>query len=148
VLYECGNATTPTTLLTPHFEIGNNSAVTESLAGVTIRYYFTSDGGASPVFACNFANLGAGLDCTTLSGTFGTWTATKSDHYLEIAFTKGSIGPQGTTGSIQVQVHDATYNTEDQTNDYSFNGTATTTYSAWDHVTLYKNGIKYWGFEP
>jgi hypothetical protein len=148
VLYECGDATSPTTQITPHFEIGNNSTVAESLAGVTIRYYFTSDGGASPIFQCNFANLGAGVGCSTLSGTFASWAGTMSDHYLEVAFTSGTVGPGGTIGPIQVQIHDMSFSTEVQTNDYSFNSSDTKSYTAWDHVTLYKNGTKYWGFEP
>jgi hypothetical protein len=148
VLYKCGNATTPTTVLSPYFEIGNNSTATESLVGVTIRYYFTSNGGQNPMFQCNFANLGGGLDCHALSGMFGSWTGTKSDHYLEIAFTGGTIGVGGTTGEIQVQIYDKTYNSQIQADDYSFNNADTSSYAAWDHVTLYKDGVKYWGFEP
>ena len=73
-----------------------------SLAGVTIRYYFTSDGGTSPVFVCNFASMG----CGTLSGSFAPWVGTMSDHYLEIAFTSGTVGPGGTAAPIEVTLRD------------------------------------------
>jgi hypothetical protein len=111
--------------------------------GVTIRYYFTSEGGQSPVFSCNFASIG----CSKLSGSFAPWVGTNSDEYLEISFSGGTIGPGGDSGPMQVQFHDGAFVNYNQANDYSFDPTHTA-YALWDHVTLYQNGARFWGLPP
>jgi hypothetical protein len=143
VLYECGYAKSPTQQLQPSLEIASTGATSVSLAGVTVRYYFTSDGGQSPQFTCDFAAIG----CDKLSGSFHPWVGTKSDTYLEVAFTGGTIGPMGNTGPMQLRINDKAFVDYDQTNDYSFDATKTS-YAPWQNVTLYQNGVRFWGVEP
>ncbi len=78
----------------PWFEIADNSGSAISLNQVTLRYYFSADTTGSYVFACAWAVVG----CSTITGTvaaLGNPTAT-ADHYLQIAFTGGSIAAGAT----------------------------------------------------
>jgi hypothetical protein len=86
-------------------------------------------------------------------GTFAVPVTPKTDagadSYMEISFTSaaGSI-PAGLTATIQNRFHKNNYSgSYVQADDYSFNP-AFTSFTAWDHVTLYRNGTLVWGVEP
>lgn len=130
----------------PHYEIDNNGASPQSLTELTVRYYFTADGSAQQAFACDYAQVGCGL----IQATFAAIAPAKptADRYFELSFTGGVIPAGGSSGEIQVRFHDSNYQGSfTQTNDYSFNATATQ-YADWNNVTVYRDGTLVWGTEP
>jgi hypothetical protein len=144
---------TPTTAATtqeirPHLDVINNGSSPQDLSALTVRYWYTADGSSSQAYACDYAALPSG--CSQVSATFVQMPQPKTtaDHYMEVAFTSGSIAPGLHTGEIQLRFHDTSYAvTFSQTNDYSFDGTKTA-YAPWDRVTLYRAGTLVWGIEP
>ena len=88
------------------------------------------------------------ISCGNLApGSFSTTSGTDADHYLEISFTGGMLGPGDQTGEIQGRFHTDDYAALDESNDYSYDGTKT---SFTDHteVTAYDGGQLVWGTEP
>jgi hypothetical protein len=132
----------------PWLEVTNTGSTTVPLSGVTVRYYFKSDGPSTSYrFACSWAVKG----CANVTGTFGTLanpTAT-ADRYLEIGFTSGagSLSPGQNTGDLQLRFYRADWQTLTQSDDYSFNG-AQTSYANWSKVTVQKGGAVLWGTAP
>jgi hypothetical protein len=142
---------TPTTSvmtqdIRPHYEMNNHGPSPQSLAELTVRYYFTADGSQQQAYACDYAQIGCGL----IQGSFVAIVPAKTnaDHYMELSFTGGTIPAGGGTGEIQVRFHDSNYQGMfTQTNDYSFDAAATQ-YADWNNVTVYRNGTLVWGVEP
>jgi hypothetical protein len=140
------------TAVKPNFKIVNARDAGVPLSDLTIRYYFTADTSAVQQFACDYAVV----DKSNVAGQFAPITAKnpadQADHYLEVSFTPdaGSVGPGSDSGGIHVRFYDLASGGTlvlDQTNDYSFDPTKLT-YTPWDHVTLYENGVPAWGKEP
>ena len=132
----------------PSFQIVNDGTATVDLSSLTIRYFFTKDGApASDLgFSCDFAQVG----CGQISSTFGSWTGTNADEYLELSFLAGSgnLAPGASSGLIEARFHAIDYAyTFTQTNDYSFDATKTS-FTPWMNVTLYQDGMLVWGAEP
>jgi hypothetical protein len=132
----------------PWFKVRNTGSAPVQLSQVRIRYYFKADApGAAYRFACSWAVRG----CSAITGTFGTLsnpTAT-ADRYLEIGFTPsaGTLAPGGDTGDMQLRFHQSTWQTLNQSDDYSFGG-AQTSYADWNKVTAQLAGTTVWGTAP
>lgn len=148
VEYECGDTSPMSQNPKPYLQIVNNGSAAVDLSTLTIRYFYTKDG--SPAtdqsFDCDYAQIG----CTAISATFGAWTGTNADEYLEISFQAGAgtLGPGAGTGPIQARFHPTDYAiTFNQSNDYSFDPTKTT-FGMSTNVTLYQSGALVWGTEP
>ena len=146
VQYMTTNTSTTSNTVSPQFEIFNNGASPEDMTVLTMRYYYTAQGSTSQTFACDYFAGG----CGSVQATFvamATPTAT-ADHYMQIAFTGGSI-PSGTSsGDLQTRFYDSTFAvTFNQTMDYSFNA-SDTAFTPWTHVTLYVSGSLAYGVEP
>jgi hypothetical protein len=113
------------------------------LSKVKIRYYYTIDGAKPQNFSCDWSSIGSG----NVTGTFVTMLTPKTgaDTFLEIGFTggAGSLAKGGNT-MIQARVSKNDWSNYNQTNDYSFNPSATT-YADWDKVTGF---VLKWGAEP
>src|SRR5258708_3782796 len=97
VQYRNADSTTLTNfLIIPWFQIINSSSTAVSLSTLKIRYWFTSDGGATTFTpSCTWATIGcANINLSIV--TMGTPTST-ADHYLEVSFppTAGSIAANG-----------------------------------------------------
>jgi hypothetical protein len=147
--YLAGSTTDPTQNLSPYFQILNNGVTAQDLTEVTLRYWYTEDASTSQIMACDYTALPG--SCASITGTavaMATPTPT-ADHYMELAFSSGSIpGEGGLTGPIQTRIHDTNYAaTMTQANDYSFNA-ADITYTTSMTVTLYRAGTLVWGVEP
>lgn len=115
---------------------------------MTIRYWFTGDGGANTFTTnCYYALVGC-ANVTEKVVALST-ARTNADHYLEVGFTAaaGSVGPAGTTGDLQAALNKTDWSSFNQANDYSFNG-ADSSYTSSTHVTVYVNGTLVWGTEP
>lgn len=148
VQYMTNNTATMNNTMSPQFEIFNNGASPVDMTVLTMRYYYTAQGSTSQEFACDYFAAAGG--CGTVQATFvamSTPTAT-ADHYVQIAFTSGSISSGTSTGGLQTRLHDTNYAvTFDQTQDYSFNA-SDTTFTPWNHITLYLSGSLVYGVEP
>ena len=128
------------------FQLVNTGTSAIALSNVTMRYWYTEDGTEAQTFDCDYASVGTG----NVSGTFVAMspTYTTADHYLQIGFTSGA-GSIAAGASVQIQsrVSKNDWTNYTQTNDYSFNATAST-YVDWTLTTGYINGGLAWGIEP
>jgi endoglucanase len=135
-------------MLGPNFAVVNKGSAAVPLSEVTIRYWFTSDGGSSTFTTnCWYAAVG----CGNVMMSVGTVSSpvTGADHYLQVGFTSGagSLAAGASTGQIQAGVNKADWSNFTQANDYSFNA-ADSSLTANPDVTVYVNGQLVYGTEP
>ncbi|MBN2533187.1 MAG: hypothetical protein JXB88_09865 [Spirochaetales bacterium] len=130
-----GNATD--NHIKPHLNIINQGSDTAVMSELTIRYYYSKEGTAGEVFYVDYASIGAGC----ITGTF-------HNGYLEIGFagSTGNIPGYGNSGEIQIRFHKEDWSNYNEAGDYSYNSAAVS-YTDWDNITLYQNGILVWGME-
>lgn len=128
----------------PWLKVVNTSGATLSLNQVTLRYYFTADANVSYVFACAWAVIGCGNLTGTVSA-LGNPTST-ADHYLQIAFTGGTLAAGADTGDIQLRLYRSDWQNVNQANDYSYANQSS--YVTSTTVTGYRAGALVWGTEP
>jgi hypothetical protein len=161
VYYYTQDKATSTSVQTIQFnlQIANAGFSTVSLSDVTVRYWFTADGNTlSGITFMTYYSSNAGTDITkSIKPTFAAAppanTTATSDTYLELAFGTGTGSIAALSGGgadVQVAFHGpysppAPFN---ETNDYSFDSTKTTTYHAWTNITAYLKGQLVWGCEP
>lgn len=111
-----------------------------------IRYYFTSDGTQVNQFVVDYATCGS----ANVGGNFYPVSSVKTgaDTYLEVGFTSsaGTLAA-GASTEVQVRFNKSDWTNYDQSNDYSFNSTASS-YVDWTSVTAYLSDVKQWGIEP
>jgi hypothetical protein len=116
------------------------------LSNVKLRYYYTVDGAKPQTFYCDYSPVGG----SNVTGTFVTMITPKTgaDTYLEVGFSSGA-GNLAAGGNVTIQGRFAKndWSNYNQSNDYSFNTTATT-YVDWVKVTGYVSGALQWGTEP
>ncbi len=145
--YAVGATATTTGQITHQLQVTNTGTGAIPLSALTVRYWFTQDGTGALQYVCDYAPVG----CGNVTGTFGTVSpaVTGADHYLEIGFGSGAgnLGPGSLTGGIQNRIHQATYGSFTQSNDYSFNATDTVL-TTWDRITVYDNGTLIYGTPP
>ena len=129
----------------PHMQLVNNSVFEVALTDLTIRYWFTKEGGETLQYHCDYAVI----NCSQVSGVFVplATAVTGADHYLEISFSGGTLAPGANTGQIQNRFNRSNWGNLDESNDYSFDGSKTA-FADWDQITLYHNGTLIWGTEP
>ena len=71
-----------------------------------------------------------------------------ADTYLQIGFASGAGSlAAGASVTVQGRIYKSDWSNFTQTNDYSFNSSATT-YVNWTYVTGYVSGALQWGTEP
>jgi hypothetical protein len=141
-----GNLATITNTISPRVKIVNRGTTTVHLADLKVRYYYTEDGKQAQNFWCTWSNKGA----STVTGTFVALKPPVSgaDNYVEIGF-KAAAGdlPPGGEVEVHVALAKADWSSYNQSNDYSFNKTAST-YVAWSKVPTYISGKSGWGAVP
>jgi beta-glucosidase len=124
----------------------NTGSSALALSNVKIRYYYTVDGAKPQNFYCDYAPVGS----SNVTGTFVTMGTAKTgaDTYVELGFTNGagSLAVGGNT-TIQGRFAKNDWTNYTQTNDYSFNSSATT-FVDWNKATGYVSGALQWGVEP
>jgi len=145
VLYKAANTKANDIQMQPHFKIVNDTQNNVPFTDLTLRYWFTGDGGVDFIFDCDFAQF----NCIYTKGTFSATTGTKADMYVEISFLSGSgtLIASTDSGEIQGRIHTQNFTTVNQPGDYSFDPTKTD-FTDWANVTLYNKGVLVWGVEP
>lgn len=135
-----------TTSVSPCFKITNTGSSTINLSDLKLRYYYSVDIMDSQTFYCDWSSIGS----TNITGTFINMIdrVPTADYYLEIGFapTAGVIAPGGVV-EIKGRFNKAGWTNYTQTNDYSFNSTASN-YVQWDMVTAYIKDALVWGTPP
>ncbi|WP_232246548.1 cellulose binding domain-containing protein [Kitasatospora mediocidica] len=131
----------------PQLEIINTSKKTVSLNDVTVRYYFTADGGSAYGFDC----VDAAVGCSNVSGTIvpmANPTADATD-YLELTFAAGAgtLAPGANSKGISLQLFRLDHQNLNQASDRSFNA-ADTSFKPSKQVTGYLRGALVWGQAP
>jgi len=138
--------------LTMALQITNNGTTAVPLSDLTVRYWYTYD--STPVVAqaamCNYAQTPPGVCANVISS--GPWTAvspakTMADFYYQIGFAAaaGNLNA-GATAEFQVQFHKNDWQNYTQSNDYSYNNSAS--FATTSKVTVYRVGTLVYGTEP
>jgi hypothetical protein len=143
--YQNGNSTTSGNAIRPQFQIVNAGTSSLTLSTLTLRYWFTSDGGAATFGTyCDYA----AIVCSNVHVAVVSVSPTRSgaDHYLEVTFSGGSVAAGASSGAIKTRANKTDWSTFTETNDYSYG--AQTSFADWNKVTVYQNGVIIWGVEP
>lgn len=125
-------------------ELVNVSKTDWDLTEFRLRYWFTAElqGGAALV-----PQMGSG-SLTTAQASIGTMLPARkgADHYVEIAFTKGTI-IAGSSERLTFMTHQSNWGLFDQSDDYSY-PTTLAKGGELDTVGVYHNGLLVAGVEP
>lgn len=114
------------------------------LSTVKLRYYYTKDGTQQQNFWCDWSSAGT----SNVTGTFLTVSGQNADTCLEIGFKSGTgTIAAGAETEIHFRIANADWSNYNQSNDYSFNSTATS-YVDWSKMTAYIGDTLVWGNEP
>ena len=128
------------------FQLVNTGSSAITLSNIKIRYWYTEDGTQAQNFYCDYSSI----KISNITGTFVTMSnsQTSADNYLEIGFTSGAGNlAAGASMQIQGRVAKSDWANFTQTNDYSFNSSATSDID-WNKITGYSSGTLIWGTEP
>jgi hypothetical protein len=139
-----GSTTATINTISPNFKVVNTGTTAINLSDVKVRYYFTNDGTQADSYACDYSTIGNG----NVTGTFTTIAKTNADRYVEVGFTSaaGTLAA-GAGAEVKGRVWKSDWSNFTQTNDYSFNASATN-YVDSTTVTGYLAGALKWGTEP
>jgi uncharacterized protein (DUF362 family) len=129
-----------------NIKVVNTGSSAVALSNVKVRYYYTINGTQTQNFYCDYSPVGS----SNVTGSFVTMSTPKTgaDTYVEVGFLSGA-GNLTAGGNTTVQARGAKSNWTNytQTDDYSFNASATT-FADWTKVTGYVSGSLQWGTEP
>ncbi|MEF2967777.1 HYR domain-containing protein [Paenibacillus sp. M1] len=148
-----GVRTAYTNTIEPRILIENISTKPINLSDLKIRYYYTIDGEKNQSYSIDYGNVSDSAGNrnikNSISASFHKITGnTNSDYYVELSFS-GTAGTLKPGGSVQVQLKfwKGLLSYYQQTNDYSFNGSATD-YANNSKITVYSGGTLIAGTEP
>jgi cellulose 1,4-beta-cellobiosidase len=123
------------------------------LKDLTLRYWFTVDAGKEQELDCDQAQLTCAYILTSASTppvSFVPVTPprTNANEYLEIAIKQGAIDVNGTTGNIQLRLHNKDFTPMNQADDYSADCASTGQAHDNPKITAYIKGVLVGGTEP
>jgi hypothetical protein len=134
-------------------EIINDNPFEVPLAGITLRYYYTSEMAPNSEVSCLSDQQDALARCSKLRVTFASYESASglANAYFELSFSDdpadllGANG--GPSGRIKLSVQKPKYAVQDVTNDYSYDGSVLTLQD-WPKVTLHRDGKLLYGTPP
>ena len=140
----------PTTQLAPNMQLTNYSAKPFSMHDIEIRYWYTSDiGGAAGVTQSTRFQGSQGLGGDFNMAVVPVIPARPmADSYLSLDFSPLSASiSAGAYAGMLVYITRSDGGTYDQSNDYSYNGSASAL-TVTDRITVYYKGTLIYGTEP
>ncbi|TDE17361.1 Ig-like domain-containing protein [Dyadobacter psychrotolerans] len=147
VLYKDGdNGQVDNNTIKPYLTISNESSVAVPYSELTARYWVTAE---------NYAGINKWIDYAEIGNNKVTINYVALDKprqgalgYVEYQFnaSAGSLNAGGNSGVIQSRFANVNWENLAETDDYSFKSSSS--YTANDHITLYRNGKLWWGTEP
>ncbi|MFG2652474.1 endo-1,4-beta-xylanase [Streptomyces sp. NPDC048436] len=143
--YRSSDSATRDNQIKPGVQLVNTGSTAVSLSDVTVRYWFTSENGASSYSTwCDWSPIG----CSTVTHRVATAGIPKAgaDHYLEVGFRGGSLAPGASTGEIQLRLNKTDWSNFDESDDYSHG--SGTSYADALKIVVYVGGERVWGIEP
>jgi chitodextrinase len=128
-------------------QIVNTGSAPIDLSTVKVRYWFSSEAGASTFSTyCDYAALGS----SNINHTVVTVSSPKTgaDHYLEVGFTggAGSVAAGASTGEVQLRLNKSDWSNFSEADDYS--RATNTGYADAPRVAAYVSSALAWGVEP
>lgn len=128
-------------------QIVNTGSAPVDLSTVKVRYWFSSEAGASTFSTyCDYAALGS----SNINHTVVTVSSPKTgaDHYLEVGFTggAGSLAAGASTGEVQLRLNKSDWSNFSEADDYS--RATNTGYADAPRVAAYVGSALAWGVEP
>ena len=145
VQYRSSDSSVGDNQIKPGLQLVNTGATAVSLADVTVRYWFSSENGASAYSSwCDWTPIG----CSTVTHRVAAVSTaeTGADHYLEVGFGSGSLAPGATTGEIQLRLNKTDWSNFNESDDYSHG--SGTSYADAPRIAVYAGGELVWGIEP
>ncbi|MFF5272630.1 glycoside hydrolase family 48 protein [Streptomyces sp. 900116325] len=128
-------------------QIVNTGSAPVDLSTVEVRYWFSSEAGASTFSTyCDYAALGSSnIDHTVVTVSS---PKTGADHYLEVGFTggAGSLAAGASTGEVQLRLNKSDWSNFSEADDYS--RATNTGYADAPRVAAYVGSALAWGVEP
>ncbi|MEV6792086.1 glycoside hydrolase family 48 protein [Streptomyces sp. NPDC051320] len=129
----------------PGLVVVNTSSAPVDLSKLTLRYWFSSEAGASSFGTwCDYAALGSGSITHKVVAAGGSLTG--AGYYLQVGFSSGSLAAGASTGDIQLRLSKTDWSNFNEADDYS-HGT-NTAYADALKVTAYVGSTLAWGTEP
>ncbi|MFK3980738.1 glycoside hydrolase family 44 protein [Micromonospora sp. NPDC050397] len=134
--------------LKPGLRLDHLGGVPVELSRLTLRYWFTRDGGTASVNVwCDWAEIG----CANVTRRIVALPAARpgADGYLEVGFTTdaGTLSGSDGTGPIKLRAARADWAPLPESNDHSWLPAATS-YAVNPRVTVYLDGTRIAGTEP
>ncbi|MCX6215787.1 carbohydrate-binding protein [Spirosoma sp.] len=130
----------------PNLMLVNQGATPVPYSELTIRYWLTAE---------NYAGINTWVDYAALgtSKVRMAYVALEQPRqgaygYVEYSFdaSAGNLEAVSNSGSIQSRLANTNWNNFNEADDYSY--TASASYVTTDRITLYRNGVLWWGNEP
>ncbi len=132
--------------ISPCIKVINTGSTPINLKDIKMRYYFTSDGVSPLVYVVDWSDK---VTSGKVTSSFVSISSSGADRYLNIGFTDdaGTLNA-GESIVVQGRIYDGDWNQNfNQSNDYSFNGSATN-YIDSTKVTGWFGSTLKWGQEP
>jgi hypothetical protein len=154
VLYAVQDSSATSAYIGCELSVLNSGSTPVALSTLEVRYYYTDEVHLTPQVNLNWSHVStSGADQPlTVTSTVGPLQppSTNADTYLafDFASSHSTLAPgESAVFSWQLQGPDPSKDIYTQTNDYSFEASATTL-APWNHVTLTQGGTLVWGALP
>jgi hypothetical protein len=151
VLYTCLNDASDAAGFV--LEARNEGTTAFLLADLTLRYWFTADAGKELELNCDVARLGCNKISSSTSQPPVKFTPVtperpKANTYFEVTFPPGALDVGGTTGNVQLRLHNKDYSPMSSADDYSADCASKNNAHDSGKVTAYLKGVLVGGTEP